>query len=69
MTQATRKNDDRTGGSKDRSPIVNQTVTCRDCMDERRCYICSGTGIRDYGEGPEDCARCDGTGLCWCADD
>jgi hypothetical protein len=46
---------------------LKELVNCRDCMDEKVCPACRGSGIDRDEDGPFDCAACDGTGrCCWC---
>lgn len=34
-------------------------------MEPRKCEMCYGDGLFDYGEGDEDCRSCNGTGKVW----
>lgn len=38
---------------------------CVGCLDDRKCWVCLGTGLLDSREhGPAPCRRCFGAGAC-----
>ena len=49
------------------SPSLETVMTkhCTACLDDRRCWVCLGTGLLDQRGGtPSPCHRCFASGSC-----